>query len=122
MNSKLSVSAFHLVVGRVRLSVACGKQGAGHFIILPVNDAEDFTIDTPSFIDMVGTRFEMVARMGASKSDAVVLRTRMETGKVVPLHSHLDPKCFCVVAGSIEVFLVRELLNGIRSKQAEACS
>ena len=55
---------------------------------------------------MVGARFEAVARMGETDTDTVLFRTRMAAGKLVPLHSHIDPECFYVLAGSIEVFVV----------------
>jgi quercetin dioxygenase-like cupin family protein len=55
---------------------------------------------------MMGARFEMVARMGSNQSDTVLFRTRMAPGKLVPLHSHIDPECFYLIEGRIEVFLV----------------
>ena len=57
-------------------------------------------------IDMLGARFEMVARMGIRSNDTVLFRTRMSSGKLVPLHSHIDPECFYVLEGCLEVFLV----------------
>ena len=57
-------------------------------------------------IDMMGARFEMVARMGPNANDAVLFRTRMEPGKLVPLHSHIDPECFYLLEGQIDVFVV----------------
>jgi quercetin dioxygenase-like cupin family protein len=62
--------------------------------------------NTSDLIDMMGARFEMVARMGSSQSDTVLFRTRMAPGKLVPLHSHTDPECFYLLEGKIEVFLV----------------
>jgi quercetin dioxygenase-like cupin family protein len=62
--------------------------------------------NTSDLIDMMGARFEMVARMGSSQSDTVLFRTRMAPGKLVPLHSHIDPECFYLLEGQIEVFLV----------------
>jgi quercetin dioxygenase-like cupin family protein len=41
-------------------------------------------------------------------TDTVLFRTRMAAGKTVPLHSHVDPECFYVLSGRIEVFLVGE--------------
>jgi quercetin dioxygenase-like cupin family protein len=61
---------------------------------------------TGDLIDMMGARFEMVARIGAHKSDTVLFRTHMAPGKLVPLHSHIDPECFYVLEGEIEVFVV----------------
>jgi quercetin dioxygenase-like cupin family protein len=63
-------------------------------------------LNTGDMIDMVGSRFEMVARLGAGQNDTVLFRTRMAPGKHVPLHSHIDPECFYVLEGQIEVFLV----------------
>jgi quercetin dioxygenase-like cupin family protein len=63
-------------------------------------------INTGDMIDMIGSRFEMVARVGACDGDTVLFRTRMDPGKLVPLHSHMDPECFYVLEGQIEVFLV----------------
>lgn len=57
-------------------------------------------------IDMMGARFEMVARMGGNESDTVLFRTHMAPGKLVPLHSHVDPECFYLLEGEIEVFVV----------------
>lgn len=65
-------------------------------------------IKVGGIIDMVGARFEMVARMGALPADTVFFRTRMPPGKLVPLHSHIDPECFYVLEGCLEVFLVDE--------------
>ncbi len=62
----------------------------------------------PELIDMVGARFEAIACMGDDESDTVLFRTRMAAGKIVPLHSHIDPECFYVLNGSIEVFVVNE--------------
>jgi quercetin dioxygenase-like cupin family protein len=64
------------------------------------------TQSAPELIDMVGARFEMVARMGTEDRDTVLFRTRMAAGKLVPLHSHIDPECFYVLSGQIEVFVV----------------
>ena len=63
-------------------------------------------LNTGDLIDMMGARFEMVARMGSNPSDAVLFRTRMGPGRLVPLHSHIDPECFYLIEGRIEVFLV----------------
>jgi quercetin dioxygenase-like cupin family protein len=57
-------------------------------------------------IDMMGARFEMVARMGSNESDIVLFRTRMAPGRLVPLHSLIDPECFYLLEGQIEVFVV----------------
>lgn len=67
--------------------------------------------DTPiaaELIDMAGARFEVVARMGSGDADAVVFRTRMAAGRTVPLHSHVDPECFYVLSGQIDVFVLDE--------------
>ena len=61
---------------------------------------------TPELIDMVGARFETVAHMGTQDTDTVLFRTRMAAGKLVPLHSHIDPECFYVLSGQIEVFVI----------------
>jgi quercetin dioxygenase-like cupin family protein len=63
-------------------------------------------LNTGDLIDMMGGRFETVARMSTSQSDTVLFRTRMAPGKVVPLHSHIDPECFYVIEGRLEVFLL----------------
>ena len=63
-------------------------------------------LNTGDLIDMMGARFEMVARMGSNQSDTVLFRTRMAPGRLVPLHSHIDPECFYLIEGRIEVFLV----------------
>ncbi len=55
---------------------------------------------------MLGARLEMVACMGRGDADTVLFRTRMPAGKVVPLHNHIDPECFYVLEGCIEVFLM----------------
>lgn len=65
-------------------------------------------LNAGDLIDMMGARFEMVARMGSEQRDTVLFRTRMAPGKLVPLHSHIDPECFYVLAGRLEVFLVDE--------------
>ena len=57
-------------------------------------------------IDMIGSRFELVARIGDAPQDTALLRTRMASGKTVPLHSHIDPECFYVLAGVLELFLL----------------
>jgi quercetin dioxygenase-like cupin family protein len=62
-------------------------------------------------IDMMGARFEMVARMGSSQTDTAFFRTHMAPGKLVPLHSHIDPECFYVLDGQIEVFVVGDAPN-----------
>ncbi len=63
-------------------------------------------LNTGDLIDMMGARFEMVARMGAEQNDTVLFRTRMSPGRLVPLHSHIDPECFYVLDGQIEAFVV----------------
>lgn len=67
---------------------------------------DGLTGGAPELIDMAGARFERVARMGTADADTVLFRARMAAGKVVPLHSHVDPECFYVLSGRIEVFLV----------------
>ncbi len=66
---------------------------------------DNVTATTPELIDMIGARFETVARMGTSEADTVLFRTSMAVGKVVPLHSHIDPECFYILSGRIEVFV-----------------
>lgn len=63
-------------------------------------------LNTGDLIDMMGARFEMVARMDSNQSDTVLFRTRMAPGRLVPLHSHIDPECFYLIEGRVEVFLV----------------
>ncbi len=57
-------------------------------------------------IDMVAARFEMVAPTGITPCDTVLFGTRMAPSKLVPLHSHIDPECFYVLEGRLEVFLM----------------
>ena len=71
-----------------------------------MNSDNDVTGSTPELIDMVGARFETIARMGTNDAETVLFRTRMAAGKIVPLHSHIDPECFYVLSGGIEVFVV----------------
>jgi quercetin dioxygenase-like cupin family protein len=66
----------------------------------------DLALGSAELIDMVGSRFELVVRMGVEEGDTVLFRTRMGPGKFVPLHSHSDPECFYVIGGRLEVFLV----------------
>ena len=47
--------------------------------------------------------------MGTGDTDTVLFRTHMAAGQVVPLHSHLDPECFYVLSGRIEVFVVDDM-------------
>ena len=63
-------------------------------------------LNAGDLIDMMGARFEMVARMGPNENDTVLFRTRMAPGRLVPLHSHIDPECFYILEGEIEVFVV----------------
>jgi hypothetical protein len=60
-------------------------------------------LNTGDLIDMMGARFEMVARMGVDQNDAVLFRTRMAPGKLVPPHSHIDPECFYILDGQPDV-------------------
>jgi quercetin dioxygenase-like cupin family protein len=63
-------------------------------------------LNAGDLIDMMGARFEMVARMGADQGDTVLFRTHMAPGRLVPLHSHIDPECFYVLDGQIEALIV----------------
>jgi len=67
------------------------------------------TGDTPELIDLIGGRLELITGMVTSDSDTVLFRSQFEPGKSVPLHSHIDPECFYVLSGSIEVFLVDDM-------------
>ena len=60
-------------------------------------------------IDMVGSRFELIVRLGVNDHDMVLFRTRMAAGKNVPLHSHIDLECFYILSGRIEIFVVDEM-------------
>jgi quercetin dioxygenase-like cupin family protein len=60
----------------------------------------------PEMIDMMGGRLEVIARMGTSDTDTALFRTRVAADKLVPLHSHVDPECFYVLSGRIEVFVI----------------
>lgn len=71
-----------------------------------MNSSNGLTHDAPELTDMVGARFEAIARMGPRDTDTVLFRTRMAAGKIVPLHSHVDPECFYVLSGGIEVFVL----------------
>ena len=70
---------------------------------------DELTHGAPELTDMRGALFERVARMGPADADTVLFRTRMAAGKVVPLHSHVDPECFYVLDGRIEVFVLDEM-------------
>lgn len=59
-------------------------------------------------VDMMGARFEMVARMGLNENDTVFFRTSLAPGKLVPLHSHIDPECFYILDGELDVFIADE--------------
>jgi quercetin dioxygenase-like cupin family protein len=74
-----------------------------------MNTDNDLMDGAPELTDMVGARFEAIARMGTGDADTVLFRTRMAVGKVVPLHSHVDPECFYVLDGRIEVFVLDEM-------------
>jgi quercetin dioxygenase-like cupin family protein len=74
-----------------------------------MNSNESFTGSGPELIDMVGARFEAIARMGTGDADTALFRARMAAGKVVPLHSHIDPECFYVLSGRIEVFVLNDV-------------
>jgi quercetin dioxygenase-like cupin family protein len=63
-------------------------------------------VEIGDIIDMVGSRFQAVARMGGGENDTVLFRTRMAPGRLVPLHSHADPECFYLLEGSLDVFVV----------------
>ncbi len=67
---------------------------------------DELTHGAPELTDMRGALFERVARMGPADADTVLFRTRMAAGKAVPLHSHIDPECFYVLSGGIEVFVL----------------
>lgn len=71
-----------------------------------MNSEDGPTGGAAELIDMMGARFEAIARMGMGDADTVLFRARMAAGKVVPLHSHIDPECFYVLSGRIEVFVV----------------
>ena len=66
-------------------------------------------LDIGDTIDMVGSRFELVARLGGNLDDTVLFRTRMAPGKLVPLHSHIDPECFYVLEGKLDIFLIDDM-------------
>ncbi len=66
------------------------------------------TLNPGDIIDMMGARFEMAARMGTGEDDTVLFRTSLPPGKLVPLHSHIDPECFYVLDGQIDVFVADE--------------
>jgi quercetin dioxygenase-like cupin family protein len=88
---------------------ALSERRAWHAATHGLTVAEDIMskkLSTGDLIDMMGARFEMVARMGPNENDTVLFRTRMEPGKLVPLHSHIDPECFYLLEGQIDVFVV----------------
>jgi quercetin dioxygenase-like cupin family protein len=58
-----------------------------------------------NLIDMLGARFELVARMGNGENDTVFFRARMAANMNVPLHSHRDPECFYILSGKLDVFV-----------------
>ncbi len=70
-----------------------------------MNSEDGLLCGAPELIEMMGARFETIARMGTGDADTVLFRTRMTAGKAVPLHSHIDPECFYVLSGRIEVFV-----------------
>ncbi len=71
-----------------------------------MNRDDGFSNSAAELIDMAGARFELVARIGEADGDTVLFRARMAAGKTVPLHSHIDPECFYVLGGRIEVFVI----------------
>lgn len=74
-----------------------------------MNSNENFTGSRPEVIDIRGSRFEAIARMGTGDADTALFRVRMAAGAAVPLHSHIDPECFYVLSGRIEVFVLDDV-------------
>jgi hypothetical protein len=54
------------------------------------------TLNTGDLIDMMGARFEMVARMGRREGDAVLFRTRMAPGIGACCLGSLTAEASCV--------------------------
>lgn len=70
----------------------------------PLSDSSAVASDSNPCFDMIGGRLERVASIGPDGS--VLFRTSMAPGQVVPLHSHVDPECFYILTGCLEVFLL----------------
>jgi hypothetical protein len=68
-------------------------------------------VEFDDMIDMVDARFEIFARTGTTLGDTVLYRTRIGAGRLVPLQSHIDPECFYVLEGRLEVFLIDDVLK-----------
>jgi quercetin dioxygenase-like cupin family protein len=62
-------------------------------------------VSKPKVLDMLGARLEEVLVV-ESHGDGVLFRTVMQPGRVVPLHSHVDPEGFYVLEGEIEIFVM----------------
>jgi quercetin dioxygenase-like cupin family protein len=73
---------------------------------MAMNGSAGFADDEPALIDLAGGRLEVIARMGASDADTVLIRAHMAAGKVSPLHSHIDPELFYVLSGCVEAFVL----------------
>jgi hypothetical protein len=72
-------------------------------------------------IDMVGARFEMVARMGITPGDTVRFRTRMAPGKLVPCTVISIPSASMFLRVASRYFLRTMPRNGMWSKPAGVC-
>jgi quercetin dioxygenase-like cupin family protein len=55
-------------------------------------------------IDVLGMRIDVIARLGTGEDDLVLLKTVIPAGQAVPLHSHSDPECFCLIDGSLDLY------------------
>jgi quercetin dioxygenase-like cupin family protein len=70
----------------------------------PQHSAQDTATFSPDILDVLGTRAELVARLGESDNPLVLLRVSLSPGCRIPLHSHASPKCVFVISGELEAY------------------
>jgi quercetin dioxygenase-like cupin family protein len=70
----------------------------------PQNETHEPAPSSPDILDVLGTRIDVLARLGDGDDDLVLLRSALEPGLSVPLHSHADPECLFVIGGELDVY------------------
>jgi quercetin dioxygenase-like cupin family protein len=85
---------------------------------LPDDGPRDIASAASEAIDVLGMRVNIIARLGTGEGDLVLLDTVIRPGESVPLHSHADPECFCVIDGTLELYRDGRAWTALQAEQA----
>ena len=101
----------HRLIATAPMFGVCLRQSAQ-----PDDDARARPAPPKESIDALGLRLDVLARLGTSDEDLVLLRCAIHPGRFMPLYGYADPQSLFVIDGVLDIYRAE---NGWAEARAE---